>query len=189
MSPLIFFLCFIDPVPCWTPTVTLPELLQTSAETGAWLKPTVVLALSIGAVLALLLAAVAGLIVSRRRERRPFVAPELTRSGALKLGRASDGNVKFLLDTTGQPVLLGKGTSSEVSPVCVLGNLPPMIVGIYINPDYAVAGVLIVRVMVESHAFLHLWAHPGLIEIFSYVMDPGHAGTCRCIRHGGMETL
>ena len=102
------------------PTVAFPELLQTSAETGFWLKPTVVLALSIGAVLALLLAGIAGLIVWRRKERRPFVAPELTRSGALKLGRASDGNVKFLLDSAGQPVLLGKGTSSEVSTVDVL---------------------------------------------------------------------
>lgn len=110
-------------MPCWIPTVALPELLQTSAETGLWLKPTVVLALSIGAVLALLLAGIAGLIVWRRKERRPFVAPELTRSGALKLGRASDGNVKFLLDSAGQPVLLGKGTSSEVSLVYVLGTL------------------------------------------------------------------
>ena len=82
-----------------------------------------VLALSIGAVLALLLAGIAGLIVWRRKERRPFVAPELTRSGALKLGRASDGNVKFLLDSAGQPMLLGKGTSSEVSLVYVLGTL------------------------------------------------------------------
>ena len=120
VSPLTWVLCLSDPVPCWITPVAPPELLQASAETGLWLKPTVVLALSIGAVLALLLAAVAGLIVWRRKERRPFVAPELTRSGALKLGRASDGNVKFLLDSAGQPVLLGKGTSSEVSTVNVL---------------------------------------------------------------------